>query len=73
MVDANTVNTPLTTHFKLSSCLCPQLDEDIDYKFQVPYFSAIGSLMFPMICTRPDLARAINTISRYMANPDKEH
>lgn len=26
-----------------------------------------------MLCTRPDLAHAISVVSRYMANPGKEH
>ncbi|KAJ9548963.1 hypothetical protein OSB04_021506 [Centaurea solstitialis] len=40
---------------------------------RVPYSSAVGSLMYAMICTRPDLAYAISMVSRYMANPGKEH
>ncbi|KAE8734714.1 Mitogen-activated protein kinase 10 [Hibiscus syriacus] len=33
----------------------------------------LGSLMFAMICTRPDIAQAVRVVSRYMANPGKEH
>ncbi|KAE8695414.1 General regulatory factor 9, MU isoform 1 [Hibiscus syriacus] len=33
----------------------------------------MGSLMFTMICTRPDIAQAVGVVSRYMANPGKEH
>ena len=40
---------------------------------QVPYASAVGSLMFAMICTRPDITHVVRVISRYMANPGKEH
>ena len=40
---------------------------------RVPYASAVGSLMFAMICTRPDIAQAVGVVSRYMANPGKEH
>ena len=39
----------------------------------VPYASAIGSLMYAMICTRPDLAHAVSMVSRYMHNPGKDH
>ena len=35
----------------------------------VPYASAIGSLMYAMVCTRPDIAHALGVVSRYMANP----
>ncbi|KAE8688623.1 hypothetical protein F3Y22_tig00110962pilonHSYRG00058 [Hibiscus syriacus] len=40
---------------------------------RVPYASAVGSLMFAMICTRPYIAQAVGVVSRYMANPGKEH
>ncbi|GKA84396.1 hypothetical protein Tco_0805991 [Tanacetum coccineum] len=29
--------------------------------------------MFAMICTRPDIAHAVGVVSRYMAEPGKEH
>ena len=40
---------------------------------RVPYTSAVGSLMFAMICTRPDIAQAVGAASRYIANPGREH
>ena len=39
----------------------------------VPYASAVGSFMYAMVCTRPDIAHALGVFSRYMANPGKEH
>ena len=39
----------------------------------VPYASAVGSLMYAIVCTRPDIALAVGVFSRYMANPRKEH
>ena len=39
----------------------------------VPYSSIVGSIMYTMICTRPDLAHAISVTSRYMSDPGKEH
>jgi hypothetical protein len=40
---------------------------------RVPYSSAVGSLMYAMVCTRPDIAHAVGVVSRYMKNPGKEH
>ncbi|KAL4317967.1 hypothetical protein GQ457_18G009370 [Hibiscus cannabinus] len=40
---------------------------------QIPYASAIGSIMYAMICTRPDLLNALNMTSRYQANPGECH
>ena len=37
------------------------------------YCSLVGSLMYLMIATRPDLANAIGIISRYLSNPSEEH
>ena len=70
MQNAKTVNTPLTAHFRLSSTLSPQSDDDVAYMSQVPYSSVVGSLMYAMVCSCPDLSYAI---SIYMANPGKEH
>ena len=40
---------------------------------KVPYASAVGSLMYSMVCTRPDLAYAASLVSRFMANPGRAH
>ena len=39
----------------------------------VPYSNAIGSLMYAMVCTKPDLTYVVNIISRFMHNPGKAH
>eukprot|EP00253_Pinus_taeda_P022403 PITA_22403 len=39
----------------------------------VPYASEIGSLMYAMVCTRPNIAHAVEVLSRFMSKPGKEH
>ncbi|KAG8496781.1 hypothetical protein CXB51_008001 [Gossypium anomalum] len=73
MRSAKPVSTPLAAHFRLSSALSPQSDDEIEYMSHVPYSSAVGSLMYAMVCSRPDLSYAVSAVSRYMANPGKEH
>uniref|UniRef100_A0A2N9EUJ4 CCHC-type domain-containing protein n=1 Tax=Fagus sylvatica TaxID=28930 RepID=A0A2N9EUJ4_FAGSY len=73
MLDAKPVSTPLANHFRLSSSQCPKNEEEIENMSKVPYASAVGCLMYAMVCTRPDLAHAVSTVSRYMANPGREH
>ena len=73
MQDANPVSTPLANHFKLSGSQCPKNEKEIKDMSKVPYASAVGCLMYAMVCTRPDLAHAVSTISKYMANPGREH
>jgi hypothetical protein len=40
---------------------------------RVPYSSPVGSLMYAMVCTRPDIAHAVGVVRRYMNNLGKEH
>ncbi|KAK1686989.1 hypothetical protein QYE76_047837 [Lolium multiflorum] len=73
MHDAKSVSTPIASHFKLSALQCPSIDEDIEYMSRVPYSSAVGSLMYAMVCSRPDLSYAMSLVSRYLADPGKKH
>ena len=40
---------------------------------KVPYASAIGSIMYAMLCTRPDVCHAVSLTSRYQSDPGVEH
>ncbi|KAJ9556017.1 hypothetical protein OSB04_010631 [Centaurea solstitialis] len=39
----------------------------------VPYASTIGSIMYAMLCTRPDVAYSVSVTSRYQQNPGEAH
>ena len=67
------VSTPLAGHFKLSSNECPTSKKDKEEMMKIPYASAVGSLMYAMVCTRPDIAHAVGVVSRFLSNPGKEH
>jgi ATP-binding cassette subfamily B (MDR/TAP) protein 1 len=67
MHEAKLVSTPLAAHFRLSVALCPQSYEDVEYMSKAPYSSAVGSLMYAMVCSHPDLFHALSVVSRYMA------
>ena len=73
MQDAKPVSTPLASHLKLTKEMCPKTQEEIDCMSKVPYSSVVGSLMYAMVCTRPDIAHAVGVVSRYMNDPGKEH
>ena len=66
-------STPLAIHFKLSKDMCPETQEEIYYMSRIPYSLAVGSLMYAMVCMRPDLAHVVGFVIRYMNNPGKEH
>ncbi|XP_048323873.2 retrovirus-related Pol polyprotein from transposon TNT 1-94 [Ziziphus jujuba] len=73
MDKAKPVSIPLANHFKLSKRLCPSSKEEIEEMASVPYSSAVGSLMYAMVCTRPDIAHAVAVVSRFLSNPGKKH
>ncbi|GJZ17424.1 retrovirus-related pol polyprotein from transposon TNT 1-94 [Tanacetum coccineum] len=67
------ISTSFPTNVKLSSKMSPSSEKERMKMSRVPYASAVGSLMFAMICTRPDIAHAVGVVSRYMAEPGREH
>jgi hypothetical protein len=73
MDEAKSVSTPLGSHFRLTKDQSPKTEQEQAYMSKVPYASAIGSLMYTMVCTRPDIAHAVGVVSRYMSNPRKQH
>ncbi|GKV52757.1 hypothetical protein SLEP1_g59325 [Rubroshorea leprosula] len=73
MSKAKPVGTPLAGHFKLSTEQCPTSKEEAEYMKNVPYASTVGSLMYAMVCTRPDIAHAVRVVSKFLSNPGKQH
>jgi hypothetical protein len=73
MHDAQHVRNPIAPHFKLSVEQCASSNEDIEYMSKVLYCSAVGSFMYAMVCSHPDLFYAMSIVGRYMSNPSKEH
>ncbi|KAE8698224.1 pentatricopeptide repeat-containing protein [Hibiscus syriacus] len=49
------VSTPLAPHFKLGASMSLKDDVEREYMSKVPYASAVGSLMYTVVCTRPDI------------------
>ncbi|VFQ84407.1 unnamed protein product [Cuscuta campestris] len=47
--------------------------EEVERMRNVPYASAIGSIMYAMVCTRLDVAFALSVTSRYQSNPGESH
>ena len=41
--------------------------------YKVPYGSAIGSLMYAMVCKRPDIAHSIGVVRKFLSNLGKQH
>jgi hypothetical protein len=73
MDEAKSVSTALGSHFRLTKDQSPKTDQKKAYMSKVPYASAIRSLMYAMVCTRPNIAHEVGVVSRYMSNPGKQH
>ena len=72
MKNTKPVSIPLADHMKLSKKMCPTPREEKENMDKVPYSSVVGSLMYAMVCTRPDIAHAVGVVSRFLQNPRKE-
>ena len=71
--NAKFVCSPLAGHFKLSSEYCPTTEKEKKEMKEVLYTSAVGSLMYATICTRPNIAHVVCVASRFLSSPGKEH
>ena len=67
MQDSNPVATPLDHSAKLIPL--PDGEPSAD----VPYATAIGSLMYAAVGTRPDIAFAVQALSQFNARPSNAH
>ena len=57
----------------LSKSMCPQSDDERKEMADVPYKSAVGSLLYASGGTRPDIAFAVNTCSQFSQDPGRQH
>ena len=68
MENAKRRSTPLANHFKLSTTQCPKTDDDLQDMSKVPYASAVGCLMYAMVCTRLDMTHTLSAVSKFLSN-----
>ena len=64
---------PVLQGVKLSQTQCSTTAEDREKMKVIPYASAIGSIMYAMLYTRPDVRLAISLAGRYQSNPWVDH
>eukprot|EP00253_Pinus_taeda_P020013 PITA_20013 len=72
-LDSKPVKVPIPVGVRLSVEQCPKTQEEEKDMPYVPYASAVGSPMYAMVCTRPDIAHVVGVLSRFMSKPGKEH
>ena len=73
MQSAKSASTSLLIHLRLSQRDCPTSGPKGEDMKSGPYAPAVGSLMYAMVATRPDISHAVGVVSRFMHNPDRSH
>eukprot|EP00253_Pinus_taeda_P035712 PITA_35712 len=71
--DGKLVKVPILVGVKLSIEQCPKTQEEEEDMSRVPYATVVGSLMYAMVYTRPDITHVVEVLSRFMSEPGKEH
>lgn len=68
MGDCRPLSTPMEPNLQLRKG-----GGEIDLVLKRQYLQAIGSLMYAMLATRPDLCHSVGYLSRFSDNPKPEH
>ena len=73
MLDSKRGLLPFRHGIHLSMEMSPKTPEDMVEMAKVPYALAIESLMYAILCTRPDIAYTVSVTSTFQSNPGLEH
>ena len=73
MQDAKKGFLPMSHGISLSKTQSPSTPDERRRMDGIPYASAVGSIMYAMVCTRPDVSFALSVVGRYQANPGESH
>ncbi|XP_057779615.1 secreted RxLR effector protein 161-like [Salvia miltiorrhiza] len=73
MTETREVSVLIAQHFKISTYQRLKTEAERKEMSYIPYANIVGSIMYTMICTRPNVAHAISVASRYMSDHGKTH
>nr|GEX74037.1 retrovirus-related Pol polyprotein from transposon TNT 1-94 [Tanacetum cinerariifolium] len=73
MQNCSSISAPLVKGETFSLDQCPKNAIEEEEMRNVSYASLVGSLMYALVCTRPDLIFSVGMLSRYQSNPGKDH
>ncbi|VFQ96175.1 unnamed protein product [Cuscuta campestris] len=73
MSESKRGSLPMAQGTSLSKTQGASTPEEVECMRNVPYASAIGSIMYAMVCTRPNVTFALSVTSRYQSNPGESH
>lgn len=73
MENSKTGLLPFRHGITFSKDQSPKTSEEIERMRRVPYANAVGSLVYAILCTRPDICFAVGMVSRYQFNPGPQY
>ena len=73
MHDCKPMDTAVERNLSLSLDMCPKSPEEKEQMSKVPYSSAIRSLMYAMMCTRPNICYVVGLARKFQSNLGIKH
>ena len=73
MKDCSPSVAPIVKGDRFNLNQCPKNDFEREQMKNIPYASAVGSIMYAQVCTRPDIAFVVGMLGRYQNNPRMDH
>ena len=53
--------------------MSPKIPEERNRMSSIPYASTVGSIMYAILCTKPDVTYVLGIVSRFQADPGEDH
>eukprot|EP00742_Colponemidia_sp_Colp-10_P002552 GILJ01002727.1.p2 GENE.GILJ01002727.1~~GILJ01002727.1.p2 ORF type:complete len:509 (+),score=47.37 GILJ01002727.1:627-2153(+) len=73
MDESKPIGTPMEKDAKLTKMMSPTTEAERRKMVETPYRNAVGSLMYCMVGTRPDISVAVGVVSQYLTDPGFQH
>ena len=73
LTNAKPVSTPMDPSAQYSVDQCPSTPNQTAQMGRVPYIEALGSILWPAVVSRPDIAYAVGILSQFVQNPALVH
>lgn len=71
-VDADAGSTSSYSHLRISNKQSLKKEEDNEQIDKVPYAFTFSSLVYDMVCTKPNIVYVVEVMSHFMSNSRKE-
>ena len=68
MHDGKPMDTPVEKNLSLSLDMCPKMPNEKEQMSRVPYSNVVGSLIYAMMCTYPNICYSIGLVNRFQSN-----